>query len=166
MPVLRPDYQITVVALNNTALSVSWPPIYRENVHSVFRGYKLLYTETANSSYTEYSPIIIYANYTETLLTGLVQVTNYTVRVLAFGLSGDGLISKPVITSTLDGEGLYIKFFLSRSTIYTGCTTPPPQKKKNNNKKNTLYCNRRDCSENTDKFITKLFMNFPHRNEM
>ena len=109
MPTHGPDNQLTVVALNNTALSVSWLPIFVEDVHGVFKGYKILYTKTENSSYTEYISVIKYANYTEMILTDLVPVTNYTVRILAFSHSGDGLISEPVIVSTLDGEGMAIE---------------------------------------------------------
>lgn len=107
MPNNGPENQLSAVGLNDTSLSVSWSPIFPGNVNGVFQGYKILYTETENATYTEYVSKTKYANYTEEIIDGLEPLTNYTLRVLAFSLSGDGLLSDPVIASTLDGIRMY-----------------------------------------------------------
>lgn len=75
-------------------------------LNGVFQGYKLFYRETHDSSHTKYSGIVVYGNRTGYLITGLQPLTNYTLRVLAFTLSGDGLLSDSLFTvNTLDGPG-------------------------------------------------------------
>ena len=109
--ILVPNYRpenVTAVSTNGTTLSISWMPIFPEYDNGVFQGYKILYKTTEGSSYTEYMSTIKYGNYTEDLITDLEPVTNYTLRVLAFTLSGDGLISDPVTVLTIDGEGMYL----------------------------------------------------------
>ena len=116
--------------LNGTSVSLNWSAIYPEHVHGVFQGYKILYRITENSSYTEYISVTQYANYTEKILTGLEIMTNYTLRVLSFSLSGDGLIGDPVTVLTPDGEGMYFfHHFLNSIAVHsqkrTSCSKSP-----------------------------------------
>ncbi|XP_028392900.1 uncharacterized protein LOC114517402 [Dendronephthya gigantea] len=89
---------------NSTALIVNWTDVSSFYLNGVFQGYKLFYRETHNSSYTKYSVIVFYGNHTGCLITDLQPLTNYTIRVLAFTLSGDGLLSDGRFSvNTLDG---------------------------------------------------------------
>ena len=72
-------------------------------LNGIFQGYKVLHRVTENSSYTEYTVKVLYGNKTEAFLYDMEVYTNYTLRVLAFTLSGDGLISDSVTVVTLDG---------------------------------------------------------------
>ena len=58
------------------------------------------------NSYTEYLSTTIYAENNEEILQGLAMMTNYTLRALAFTLSGDGFPTDPLIVTTFDGEGM------------------------------------------------------------
>ena len=72
-------------------------------LNGIFQGYKVLYRATESSSYTEYSVQVMYGNKTESFIHDLETYTNYTLRVLVFTLSGDGLISDSVTLLTFDG---------------------------------------------------------------
>ena len=74
-------------------------------LNGIFQGYKLLYRETEISSFTEYTTEILYGNHLEFLITDLKMLTNYTIRILAFTLSGDGLLSHEFTVLTMDGPG-------------------------------------------------------------
>ena len=104
MPNYRPE-NLTVVALNESSLAISWLPVNTKYINGVFQGYKIIYQKTNGSRYAEYISMPVYANYTEEIINGLDRMTNYAVRILAFSLSGDGLPSDPVVALTLDGEG-------------------------------------------------------------
>lgn len=106
VPNYRPE-NLTVAALNESSLSVSWSPVDTKCIQGVFQGYKILYQKTNGSRYTEYLYMPVYGNNTEEIVIGLEHLTNYTLRILAFSLSGDGLPSDPVIALTFDGEGQF-----------------------------------------------------------
>lgn len=72
-------------------------------LNGIFQGYKVLHRVTENSSYTEYSVEVLYGNKTEAFLYDLEKYTNYTLRILAFTLNGDGFISDSVTVLTPDG---------------------------------------------------------------
>lgn len=74
-------------------------------LNGIFQGYKLLCRETHNSSFTEYTTNIFYGNHSEFLITELQPLTNYTIRILAFTLSGDGLPTHELSVLTRDGPG-------------------------------------------------------------
>ncbi|XP_028409028.1 uncharacterized protein LOC114531613 isoform X2 [Dendronephthya gigantea] len=100
-----PPQNFTAVAINTTAISVSWAPVPSSNLNGVFQGYKVLYRKTnENNGYSEYLSTTIYAENNKELLQGLDIFTNYTLRVLAFTLSGDGFPTDPLIARTFDAE--------------------------------------------------------------
>ena len=85
---------------------LNWTNVDSFDLNGVFQGYKILYRETENSSYSEYIALTLYGNQTETILTGLLPVYNYTIRILAFSLSGDGFLSPIMTVLTPEGEGI------------------------------------------------------------
>ena len=102
---------IAAISLNSTTLLVNWTEVSPVCLNGIFQGYKLLHRETDNSLYTHYTVNVFYGNHTESLISGLQPLTNYTVRVLAFTLSGDGLLSDSLFTAiTMDGPGRYYQF--------------------------------------------------------
>ena len=111
-------YIIAANSSNSTTLLVNWTEVSSFYLNGIFQGYKLLYRETDNSSYTKYKAEVVYGNHTEFLITELRPLTNYTIRVLAFTLSGDGLLSDSVIAATMDGPGMYYYLYFETHFIY------------------------------------------------
>ena len=113
MPKYSPK-NLSAVALNDSSLSVSWSPVDPKYINGVYQGYKILYKKTNGSGYADYMFMTTYANQTEEIIIGLEHLTNYTLKVIAFSLSGDGFPSDPVHAFTFDGEG---KFFLDIGAV-------------------------------------------------
>ena len=88
---------------NTTSVYLNWTEVTSLDLNGIFQGYKVLHRVTEQSANTEYAARVLYGNKTELLLTDLEMYTNYTLRVLAFTLSGDGFISDSVTVMTLDG---------------------------------------------------------------
>lgn len=82
---------------------MNWTEVTSLDLNGIFQGYKILYRITEQSAHTEYTARVSYGNKTEIFLYDLEMYTNYTVRILAFTLSGDGFISDSVTVMTLDG---------------------------------------------------------------
>ena len=107
MPNFSP-YITGAISPNSTTLLVNSTEVSSFYLNGIFQGYKLLYRETDQSSYTNYREHVSYGNHTEFLISGLRPLTNYTIRVLAFTLSGDGFLSDSLFTAlTMDGPGRY-----------------------------------------------------------
>ena len=73
------------------------------DLNGIFQGYKILYRVTESSTHMEYTAEVSYGNETEIFLYNMELYTNYTLRILAFTLSGDGFISDSITVITLDG---------------------------------------------------------------
>lgn len=96
---------LSATSPNATTIFVNWTDVSSFYLNGIFQGYKLLYREAENSSFTEYTTEIFYGNHSEFLITDLQPLTNYTIRILAFTLSGDGLPSQELSLFTMDGPG-------------------------------------------------------------
>lgn len=104
MPNVRPTILAVIKDPKNiTTLYLNWTDVSFDNLNGIAQGYKILYRITDNTTESEYTVEVSYGNLTEISLSDLESFTNYTIRVLAFTLSGDGFISDSVTVMMFDG---------------------------------------------------------------
>lgn len=88
---------------SSTSLKVTWGEVPKGFVHGILRGYRVFYKRTGDE-------INNYLNSTtgptkrELHVTGLEKFTEYSVKVLAFTIKGDGTVSGNISVST-DEDG-------------------------------------------------------------
>ncbi|XP_039666949.1 protein tyrosine phosphatase receptor type Fa isoform X18 [Perca fluviatilis] len=97
-----PPRKVEVDALNSTALRVSWKPPLSVKQHGQIRGYQLVYSRLENGE-PHGQPVIIDVSFPEaqeTIVTGLLPETTYSVTVAAYTTKGDGARSKAKVVTT------------------------------------------------------------------
>ena len=101
MPSLPPK-DITAYNTSSTSLKVTWNPVPQGHTHGFVLGYIVLYKreKNLNSSY-----INITSPVTSVQLTDLDKFTMYVVKVLAFTIKGNGVMTNGTHARTHeDGE--------------------------------------------------------------
>ena len=97
-------------AKNSTSVSVSWAAIGNEQRNGIIKGYKVIYQALPDGrNVTRFVNISDENQGTEQDLTlgDLVKFTNYSIRVLAFTVVGDGPPSEVKIVQTQQDSKLY-----------------------------------------------------------
>uniref|UniRef100_A0A1B0GIB4 Down syndrome cell adhesion molecule-like protein Dscam2 n=2 Tax=Lutzomyia longipalpis TaxID=7200 RepID=A0A1B0GIB4_LUTLO len=92
-----PPQAVQCVALTAQSLQVSWQPPPKDHTHGIIRGYKIFY----ENDITRETKITSALN---TVLHGLLPFTNYSVQVLAFTRTGEGVASSMVMCTTHQGS--------------------------------------------------------------
>nr|XP_045620714.1 Down syndrome cell adhesion molecule-like protein Dscam2 [Procambarus clarkii] len=95
-----PPENVKCDPLSSQAVRVRWNPLPLNLSNGPVQGYKVFYKRTSNIEGSNAVEIKRTTNL-ETNLQGLGRFTNYSVRVLAFTAAGDGVVSMPVLCSTL-----------------------------------------------------------------
>ncbi|XP_053686439.1 cell adhesion molecule Dscam2 [Sabethes cyaneus] len=95
-----PPQNVTCNSLSSQSIKVQWqepPPQYH---NGILQGYKVLYRSlsTANDLFTPCE--VKRTSNLETYLHALLKATNYSIQVLSFTLSGDGISSTPIFCAT------------------------------------------------------------------
>ena len=96
---------LTVSATSSTSISVSWDPVVAEDRNGIIKGYKVNYNDLPNfQMVTEFLNITKeQQNKRQTMtLDNLNEFTNYSIRVLAFTLVGNGPTSVAQVVQTLE----------------------------------------------------------------
>ncbi|XP_060934457.1 protein tyrosine phosphatase receptor type Fa isoform X2 [Limanda limanda] len=106
-----PPRKVEVDTLNSTALRVTWKPPLSVKQHGQIRGYQLVYSRLENGE-PHGQPVIVdislpdaqwrsrqSPNY-ETIITGLLPETTYSLTVAAYTTKGDGARSKDKVVTT------------------------------------------------------------------
>ena len=97
-------------AENSTSVSVSWAAIGNEQRNGIIKGYKVIYQALPDGrNVTRFVNISDENQGTEQDLTlgDLVKFANYSIRVLAFTVVGDGPPSEVKIVQTQQDSKLY-----------------------------------------------------------
>lgn len=95
-----PPQNVTCQSLSSQSIKIVWqePPLQYHN--GVLQGYKVLFRPLANNNEFILPYDIKRTSNLETYLQALLKATNYSIQVLSFTLSGDGMASSPVYCST------------------------------------------------------------------
>ncbi|KAI5745326.1 hypothetical protein M8J76_010108 [Diaphorina citri] len=91
-----PPRGIRCNALSSQSLRIRWEPPLPSRRNGIIQGYKTFYKNIKSSAKSEFQK----TTNLETNLHGLQKFANYSIRVLAFTLSGDGVQSAPVYCMT------------------------------------------------------------------
>ena len=97
-------------AKNSTSVSISWAAVGNEQRNGIIKGYKVIYQALPDGrNVTRFVNISDENQGTEQDLTlgDLVKFTNYSIRVLAFTVVGDGPPSEVKIVQTQQDSKLY-----------------------------------------------------------
>ena len=107
-------------AKNSTSVSVSWAAVGNEQRNGIIKGYKVIYQALPDGrNVTRFVNISDEDQEKEQDITlgSLVKFTNYSIRVLAFTVVGDGPPSEVIIVQTQQDSKLHssckiLKIFL------------------------------------------------------
>ncbi|PFX12870.1 Protein sidekick-2 [Stylophora pistillata] len=91
-----PPDQVTLSEVTSTSIKVTWTSVDRDDRNGIIKGYKVLYRALPNGdNVTTFDNVTIEEQGTERTLAieGLNEFTNYSIRVLAFTVVGDGPLS-------------------------------------------------------------------------
>ncbi|XP_019386828.1 PREDICTED: receptor-type tyrosine-protein phosphatase F isoform X7 [Crocodylus porosus] len=98
-----PPRKVEVESVNSTAIRVSWKLPLSNKQHGQIRGYQVTYVKL-ESNEPRGQPVIkdvMLSEAQETIISGLLPETTYSITVAAYTTKGDGARSKPkVITTT------------------------------------------------------------------
>ena len=97
-------------AKNSTSVSVSWAAVVNKHRNGIIKGYKVIYQALpGGKNVTRFVNISDENQETEQDITlgDLVKFTNYTIRVLAFTVVGDGPPSEVKIVQTQQDSKLH-----------------------------------------------------------
>ncbi|XP_063232283.1 cell adhesion molecule Dscam2-like [Bacillus rossius redtenbacheri] len=96
----RPPQDVQCSALSSQSLRVRWDPPPPDHQNGIVVGYKVVYrhTDPVHGMYREAE--VKKTTNLETNLHGLSKFSNYSVRVLAFTVAGEGVRSEPVHCTT------------------------------------------------------------------
>ncbi|XP_059583684.1 receptor-type tyrosine-protein phosphatase F isoform X4 [Alligator mississippiensis] len=98
-----PPRKVEVESVNSTAVRVSWKLPLSNKQHGQIRGYQVTYVKLENNE-PRGQPVIrdvMLSEAQETIISGLLPETTYSITVAAYTTKGDGARSKPkVITTT------------------------------------------------------------------
>ncbi|KAK5637805.1 hypothetical protein RI129_000012, partial [Pyrocoelia pectoralis] len=95
-PTLPPE-KVQCSVLSAQSLHISWEPPLPEGKMELFKGTKLLIIVLVNDKDDQQTKVI---QQLRTTITGLRKYTNYSITVLAYTASGDGVRSEPVYCHT------------------------------------------------------------------
>ncbi|XP_062251215.1 protein tyrosine phosphatase receptor type Fa [Platichthys flesus] len=97
-----PPRKVEVDTLNSTALRVTWKPPLSLKQHGQIKGYQLVYSRLENGE-PHGQPVIVYISHPDaqdTIITGLLPETTYSLTVAAYTTEGDGARSKAKVVTT------------------------------------------------------------------
>ncbi|XP_034439936.1 protein tyrosine phosphatase receptor type Fa isoform X5 [Hippoglossus hippoglossus] len=97
-----PPRKLEVDTLNSTALRVTWKPPLSVKQHGQIRGYQLVYSRLENGE-PHGQPVIVdisLPDAQDTIITGLLPETTYSLTVAAYTTKGDGARSKAKVVTT------------------------------------------------------------------
>ena len=100
-----PPQAVAIYAVSSTSVSVSWNPVTADDRNGIIKGYKVNYQALPNGQMVaKFSNISSQQqNKTQTVtLDNLNEFTNYSIRVLAFTLVGNGPASVAQVVQTLE----------------------------------------------------------------
>ena len=100
-----PPEKVTLGDVTSTSIKVTWSPVKVEDRNGIIKGYKVIYRALPNGNNdTEVVNITIESQDTEKTLSleRLNEFTNYSIRVLAFTLVGNGPASVAQVVQTLE----------------------------------------------------------------
>ena len=100
-----PPQAVAIDVLSSTSVSVSWNPVTADDRNGIIKGYKVNYQALPNGQMVaKFSNISSQQqNKTQTVtLDNLNEFTNYSIRVLAFTLVGNGPASVAQVVQTLE----------------------------------------------------------------
>ena len=107
---------VTVSATSSTSISVSWDPVTADDRNGIIKGYIVNYQALPNG-YIDAKFLNITneeQNYRQTLiLDNLNEFTNYSIRLLAFTVFGNGPASVGQAVKTLEDS----KFYASNAAV-------------------------------------------------
>ncbi|KAL1110142.1 hypothetical protein AAG570_008219 [Ranatra chinensis] len=98
VPTLAPE-KVDCSTLTSSSLQVWWEPPHIEGRNGHLQGYKVIYSPSEDW-YEKADGETKETSVTRTTLTGLQKYTNYSISVLAFTASGDGVLSNPIFCRT------------------------------------------------------------------
>ena len=96
-----PPQNIRVIGIEPTVLKAFWLPVSNETINGIGLGYKLSLFTTAGTKIRNYT---LNASVLSLEITGLDIWTNYSIRIAAFTIKGDGPWSDLILEDT-DEEG-------------------------------------------------------------
>ena len=114
MPKRAPQI-ITVRALNNSVINVTWDALSKQDFQGAAQGYKILYKEM--NSTAKYEVLTEYGAIYTTVIGNLKSGTWYTIRVLAFNVYGDGPPGAVANVET-QGETIIIREMVGCAVLY------------------------------------------------
>nr|XP_046209107.1 receptor-type tyrosine-protein phosphatase F-like isoform X12 [Oncorhynchus gorbuscha] len=97
-----PPRKVEADALNSTALRVMWKPPLQVKQHGQIRGYQVVFSQLENGAPRGQPNImdVSLPEAQETVITGLLPETTYSVTVAAYTTKGDGARSKAKVVTT------------------------------------------------------------------
>uniref|UniRef100_A0A8C7VVU7 Receptor-type tyrosine-protein phosphatase F n=1 Tax=Oncorhynchus mykiss TaxID=8022 RepID=A0A8C7VVU7_ONCMY len=97
-----PPRKVEADALNSTALRVMWKPPLQVKQHGQIRGYQVVFSRLENGAPRGQPNImdVSLPDAQETVITGLLPETSYSVTVAAYTTKGDGARSKAKVVTT------------------------------------------------------------------
>ncbi|XP_071262646.1 receptor-type tyrosine-protein phosphatase F-like isoform X13 [Salvelinus alpinus] len=97
-----PPRKVEADALNSTALRVMWKPPLQVKQHGQIRGYQVVFSRLENGAPRGQPNImdVSLPEAQETVITGLLPETTYSVTVAAYTTKGDGARSKAKVVTT------------------------------------------------------------------
>ncbi|XP_022809697.1 protein sidekick-1-like isoform X2 [Stylophora pistillata] len=102
-----PPDQVTLSEVTSTSIKVTWTSVDRDDRNGIIKGYKVLYRALPNGdNVTTFDNVTIEEQGTERTLAieGLNEFTNYSIRVLAFTVVGDGPLSGAKFAKTREDK--------------------------------------------------------------
>ncbi|XP_022798569.1 receptor-type tyrosine-protein phosphatase F-like, partial [Stylophora pistillata] len=102
-----PPEAVTISATSSKNLSVSWDPVIAENRNGIIKGYKVNYQALPSSDIVSKFRNITSEEQNDqqtVILDNLNEFTNYSIRVLAFTVIGNGRESDAQVVETLEDK--------------------------------------------------------------
>lgn len=101
MPSLPPT-DIRAYNTSSTSLTVTWNPVPQAYTHGIVLGYLVFYKrqQDVDGNFINASSLVLFAD-----LEGLDKFTVYVVKVLAFTIKGNGVISNETSVRTHEDGG-------------------------------------------------------------
>ena len=109
MPSFGP-LDVTANATSSTTIVVTWSDVLKEHQNGIIEGYKVFYGTNSRLSPFQFQEIPNNQTYSTTL-TKLRKFVTYYIQVAAYTRLGDGVRSKPAIsTKTFDDGKITFRF--------------------------------------------------------
>ena len=111
-----PPQNIRVIGIEPTVLKAFWLPVSNETINGIGLGYKLSLFTTAGTKIRNYT---LNASVLSLEITGLDIWTNYSIRMAAFTIIGDGPWSDLILEDTdEDGQSTFTSTSLTSIHIF------------------------------------------------